>query len=207
MFSLSDADLSGRILGAGDGPASFNAEAHRLGARVISCDPLYRCSTTVLRRRFDQTSAAVLAETERNRQEFVWSYFRDIDALARTRHEAFERFVTDFVDGCRAGRYVCAGLPDLPFRDRSFDLALCSHFLFLYSEQLDFSFHSRSLLELCRVADEVRVFPLLALGSVPSPHVEPLIEELQRRKIEFEIEPVDYEFQRGGCQQLRIRVR
>ena len=36
MFALTDADLRGRILGCGDGPAAFNAEATRLGMRVTS---------------------------------------------------------------------------------------------------------------------------------------------------------------------------
>jgi hypothetical protein len=41
MFALSDADLQGRVLGCGDGPASFNAEATAMGARVVSVDPIY----------------------------------------------------------------------------------------------------------------------------------------------------------------------
>ena len=40
MFALSDADLGLTIVGCGDGPASFNAEATALGATVISCDPI-----------------------------------------------------------------------------------------------------------------------------------------------------------------------
>src|ERR1017187_469902 len=44
MFALSAADLSSRILGCGDGPASFNAVASQRGHRVISADPLYRFS-------------------------------------------------------------------------------------------------------------------------------------------------------------------
>ena len=62
------------------------------------------------------------------------------------------------------GRYRNGELPTLPFADRSFDLALSSHFLFLYTEQFDESFHSSSIAEMGRVADEVRIFPLLALG-------------------------------------------
>jgi hypothetical protein len=38
MFALSGDDLAGTILGCGDGPASFNAEATALGHRVVSCD-------------------------------------------------------------------------------------------------------------------------------------------------------------------------
>ena len=40
MFALSDADLQLKILGCADGPASFNAEASRLGHSVISIDPI-----------------------------------------------------------------------------------------------------------------------------------------------------------------------
>jgi hypothetical protein len=40
MFNLTSEDLGGRIVGCGDGPASFNAEATVQGRQVISCDPL-----------------------------------------------------------------------------------------------------------------------------------------------------------------------
>ena len=40
MFALSEADAQLRMLGCADGPASFNADATRQGASVVSCDPL-----------------------------------------------------------------------------------------------------------------------------------------------------------------------
>ena len=55
-------------------------------------------------------------------------------------------------------------MPDLPFDDGAFDLALSSHLLFLYSEQFDLGFHVRALEEMLRVAAEVRVFPLSGAG-------------------------------------------
>ena len=39
MFSLTDEDLNLKILGCGDGPASFNSVMHKNGKRVISIDP------------------------------------------------------------------------------------------------------------------------------------------------------------------------
>ena len=99
-----------------------------------------------------------------------------------------------------------AALPALPFADRSFDLALCSHLLFLYSAQLDEAFHAAAALELCRVAAEVRIFPLLALGGRPSPHVEPVAATLRARGYHVSTEAVPYEFQRGGNQMLRVRA-
>jgi hypothetical protein len=44
VFALSADDLAKRVLGCGDGPASFNAEATAKGHCVVSCDPVYDCS-------------------------------------------------------------------------------------------------------------------------------------------------------------------
>ena len=73
-------------------------------------------------------------------------------------------FLDDYVRGRTQGRYLAASLPDLPFGGGQFDLALCSHFLFLYTDQLSCAFHRQAVRELCRVAREVRIFPLLDLG-------------------------------------------
>ncbi len=64
------------------------------------------------------------------------------------------------------------------------------------------------MLELCRVAADVRVFPLLQLGAVPSPHLDGVLAALGARPdLVARIEIVDYEFQRGGNQMLRITRR
>ena len=67
MFALTDDDLRGRILGCGDGPASFNAEATRRGARVTSCDPLYKLSVQQIRERIAATAEEIIEQTRRNR--------------------------------------------------------------------------------------------------------------------------------------------
>jgi hypothetical protein len=58
--------------------------------------------------------------------------------------------------------------------------------------------------ELLRVAREVRIFPLLALGSERSPYVDPVMEAMRRDGHDVAIVTVPYEFQRGGNQMLRI---
>jgi hypothetical protein len=85
-------------------------------------------------------------------------------------------------------------------------LALVSHLLFLYSDQLDFNFHQSAVEELLRVAREVRIFPLLTLEQKPSPHVGPIHTHLTGRGWRAEIAVVPYEFQRGGNEMLRIRA-
>lgn len=92
----------------------------------------------------------------------------------------------------------------LTTRPDSFDLAVCSHFLFLYSEQLSARFHLESIRSLVRVAEEVRIFPLLELGAIPSRHVESVVKRLRADGRQVSVEAVDYEFQRGGNQMMKI---
>lgn len=205
MFGLSPRDLAGRVLGCGDGPASFNVEATRRGSHVISCDPLYRFDAAQIRQRIDETSAEVLEQARLNVHEFVWDdAIPDIDALQRVRMRAMNAFLEDYERGRRDGRYLDAELPAMPFAEASFDLALCSHFLFLYSQQRDAAFHIQSVRELCRVAREVRVFPLLALGGQRSPHLGPVRAALEADGSNVTIERVPYEFQRGGDEMMRV---
>lgn len=205
MFALSETELRSRILGCGDGPASFNAEATRRGSRVVSCDPIYRLTAGEIRSRIDETCAEILEQTRSNMQEFVWDNIPSIEALGDLRMSAMLDFLEDYDAARSSNRYVVAELPDLPFDDQSFDLVLCSHFLFLYTAQLSVEFHCSAALEMCRVAGEVRIFPLLALGGQPSPHVEPVADALRQHGCLVSIEQVKYEFQRGGNQMMRIR--
>jgi hypothetical protein len=207
MFALSGEDLQGRILGCADGPASFNAEASQRGYRVVSCDPLYHFDRQQIEQRIAATFAQVMEQTRQNRDQFVWEAFRSLDDLGRARQQAMQAFLADYKQGRHEQRYVAAELPALPLASGSFDLALCSHFLFLYSEQRDEAFHRQAILEMVRVAREVRIFPLLALAGTRSPHVDPVKELLHQASLEVSIEPVDYEFQRGGKQMLRVRTR
>jgi len=106
--------------------------------------------------------------------------------------------------GRAEGRYLVAALPKLPFNNGEFDLALCSHLLFLYSAQLSADFHLASMLEMLRVAQEVRVFPLLDLDLQRSVHLDPVIAELRSANFYAEIVDVPYIFQKGGGQMLRV---
>lgn len=204
MFGLNQQNLAGSILGCADGPASFNAELTNVGGKIVSADPLYAFATEDIKLRIDQTSANILAQTRRNKDQFVWKAIGSVEELGRIRLAAMDRFLSDYDAGRRAGRYVAASLPTLPFADKCFDLALCSHFLFLYSGILDMNFHYSAIRELCRVAGEVRIFPLLDLAGATSLHLPPVAEMLERRGYAVSIQGVDYEFQKGGDQMLRV---
>ena len=205
MFALSDKDLSERILGCADGPASFNSGLTKRGGRIVSADPLYRFSREGIRNRIDQVFETVLDETRKNAHEFVWETIPSVKALGRTRRQAMDDFLDDYPKGLDQERYIDAALPELPFREKEFDLALCSHYLFLYSPHLSLEFHLRSIRELCRVAREVRIFPLLELGAVPSRHLDEIQEKLHEPEYSVSIVPVEYEFQRGGNRMMKVK--
>jgi len=198
-------DLVKRILGSGDGPASFNCILTRRGGHVISVDPVYHFSTDEIGSRINETYEEVMKQTRNNKNEFVWQYISSVEELGRVRMEAMKEFLSDYPTGRKEGRYVEASLPSLPFKDGAFDIALCSHFLFLYSEQLSEDFHVQSIKELCRVSSETRIFPLLELGAKKSRHLERIIDRLDKGGLAVTIEKVPYEFQKGGNEMMRIK--
>ena len=204
MFHLTDEDLRRSILGCADGPASFNAEMHRRGDRVVSCDPLYQLTAGQIKQRIDATYEDVIGQTRRNQEKFVWDLIASPDELGHVRMDAMRDFLGDYEKGREEGRYIAAELPDLPFAPLSFELALCSHFLFLYSDSFSLAFHQQAVDELCRVAREVRIFPLLTYNADPCPFVTPIVELLQKAGRIVSIEKVRYEFQRGGNMMMKI---
>jgi len=118
---------------------------------------------------------------------------------------AMEQFLADYLNGLSEGRYRVAELPALPFRDTEFDLALCSHFLLTYSDLFSLEFHIQSVRELCRVACEARIFPLLPnFANAHSPHLAPLMRALSAEGYRCEIVRVPYEFIKGGHEMLRV---
>ncbi len=205
MFALTETDFKQSILGCADGPASFNAELTARGGNVTSFDPIYGYSAHEIRSRIDETSERMISQARENIGMFVWrDFFTDPDALAQHRLATMDCFLEDFESGHNLGRYVAAELPALPFADHSFQLALCSHFLFLYSEQLSERFHIDAIREMLRVANEVRIFPLTNLAAQRSQHVEPVSQTFEKSGLEVTIVTVEYEFQRGANQMMTI---
>ncbi len=203
MFNLSETDLNTKILGCGDGPASFNSEMTGLGYSVVSIDPIYQFSTEQIRQRVQETYEQVISQVKLNPNRYSWHYFRDADELGNARLAAMEKFLLDYEIGKTAGRYLQQSLPNLEFADNQFDLCLCSHLLFLYSDQLSLDFHIASIQELLRVSTEVRIFPLLKLDCETSPYVEQVVKFFNQG-FNVQIESVGYEFQKGGDKMLKI---
>ncbi|WP_254721648.1 SAM-dependent methyltransferase [Kovacikia minuta] len=148
MFDLTQTDLQLRILDCGGGPASFNAEMTRQGYSVLSCDPVYQFSRDEIQRRIEETYPVIIQQVEVNQHCYVWREIQSPEHLGQVRMAAMRQFLEDFPPGKHQGRYRTHALPVLPFATRQFDLALCSHLLFTYSDHLSLDFHLDSIREL-----------------------------------------------------------
>ena len=113
--------------------------------------------------------------------------------------------MADYEKGKIDARYVEASLPNLKFQDKQFELALCSHYLFLYSEHVNLEEHIVSLKELCRVAEEVRVYPLVTLNGEISFHLNGVMSELNSLGYTASLVDVSYQFRKGATQMLVVK--
>jgi hypothetical protein len=205
MFLLSSKEIeTKKILGCGDGPSSFNTEVDLDGGSVVSVDPLYAYSKKEIMNRIDEVSDKVMEQVKVHKDDFVWNNIPDPDTLYQVRIEAMMEFLMNYEEGKEEGRYITAELPELPFENARFDLALSSHFLFLYSEHLDEKFHTDAILEMLRVANEVRIFPLVTLEGERSPYVDIIVKTLQGLGYNVDIVTTNYEFQRGANEMLKV---
>lgn len=207
MFNLTDVDLKQRILGVGDGPASFNAEATQLGYTVTSIDPIYAFSGTEILNRFNAVVDDIIDQVKASSNDWIWSYHHSPDDLRKNRVKALHIFIKDYDVGKAEERYLIGALPDLTLLNRAYDLVLCSHFLFLYSEQLDYQFHLDSIQEMLRVSREVRLFPLLTLMRERSPYLDPVMRALTDQGYSLATKTVPYELQKGGNEMLVITTK
>lgn len=204
MFNLRDQDLRVRVLGCGDGPASFNAAVRESGGFAVSVDPLYEFSRTQIEARIETLAPQVLVYLEEHKRNYRWSIWESPTSAVDARRQAMARFIADYETGKDEGRYLAASLPNLPFSSNSFDLALVSHLLFLESDILDLDFHLASLAELSRIAIEVRVYPLLDPSGERSRHLQAVKEELTSMGYVVNEVLTNYEFQKGADRYLSV---
>lgn len=205
MFALEESDLEKTILDCGAGPASFNAEMAQQGHQVVSCDTLYGLSEAEIAKQVEATLAHLETEVAKNQQHFVWDSAQSAQAFNTMHRQATQQFLKDFPAGKQKKRYITETLPHLSFVDYTFDLALSSHYLFHQpAKDDDHAFHIAALLEMCRVANEARIFPLLNSKGEISELVGPLMLELQQQNLGVEIREVPYQFQKNGNAMLRV---
>lgn len=204
MFALSEKDLNGSILEYGGGPSAVNAEMHAQGKSCISCDPLFTLDKATLTSKTVLVFADMVDKVRAGYAKFTFSSVEGLDALIKQRQEGMRLFFNDYSQGKEEKRYLPLQQVKLPFADFSFDLALCSHYLFGDLENVDEAFHVKVLMELARVAKEVRIFPLIDGMGKPSPFLGPVLLALQQENYGVEVKSIDYPLQPQGNAMLRV---
>lgn len=204
MFGLAPADLRGAsVLDCPAGASGFAAGARALGADVTAADPQYAGGHDALLRRARRDTRFGNDYVRRTPCTYEWGFFADPDDHLARRMAATDAFDAD--RRAHPDRYVDASLPHLPFADRAFDLVLSSHLLFVYPDHFAYAQHLGFARELARVGDEVRIFPLVDTTATAWPHLRRLISDLAGSGVRAEVQPVGYEFIRGGVDMLVLR--
>ncbi|MDH5639440.1 MAG: class I SAM-dependent methyltransferase, partial [Nitrospinota bacterium] len=196
----------GPILDVASGPSTFADQAHKLGLDITAADPSYALPKDL----FFQTSLSQIAgireKIEPVAGSYKWDYYKSPDHLRKLREKTLSDFIEGFSRQTARGTYVAGRLPSLPFKDSSFQLVLCSHFLFLFSHILDFDFHFKSILELTRVSSgQVRIYPVTGLDGVSYQFLDQLILQLENMGIESALYTTGFEFLKGANKALELR--
>lgn len=203
MFGLDDSDISKKISGFGDGPACFNCEMTDKGGYVISFDPLYQFSKEEIEKRIEEVRITVIQQMKEN-MDYVWTNIKDLDTLEDIRMSAMRKFLLDYEQGKREGRYVFHELlARLPYEPDYFDIGLSSHFLLMYTS-LGYDFHIQSITEMLRVCKEIRIFPIVDLDANKTDLTKGVIDYFNKDYNTLVVK-TDYEFQKGDNKLLIIR--
>ena len=205
MFDLDADRLRGMsVLDCSAGAASFVVEASSsYGANAVAIDPVYaldRDELTATVRASIDTGAAI---AQQHAERFTWDWYGSREARDVMRKTALARFLVDLATNPQ--RYRAGSLPSLPCAADEFDLALCSHLLFTWADELGCDWHFAAIVELSRVAREVRIFPTLVQGAGEAvPFWDELMSRLAGAGLSAKKRRVRYEFQVGGNEMLVV---
>jgi SAM-dependent methyltransferase len=201
MFDLAELSTDS-VLDCCAGGASFTAE---VGGDAVALDSVYAMGQAKLAEeiRIGQRGASAISYA--NAEHFDWSWYGSRERRVEMRAQAREQFLADLA--ARPSHYVAGDVHHLPFADNSFDLVLCSHLLFTWSDVLDDDWHRRAIRELLRVSrGEVRIFPTVVQKTGDAvPFLPKLRANFAARGVSSRFVKVPYHFQVGADEMLVFR--
>ncbi|SFB33880.1 Methyltransferase domain-containing protein [Cohnella sp. OV330] len=183
MFGIEADKLPGeKVLDVAGGASSFTAHLCAQGIDAYAADPFYagdrQAIVAAAAKEIDTSSAKIAAMSH----VYDWSYYGSPERHRRIREASLASFAAHFQSEAGGEKYLAASLPRLPFKDDTFSLVVCSHFLFLYADQFGERFHEEALRELLRATrpgGEVRIYPLVTLAWEPVPYLDRLLRALE----------------------------
>lgn len=204
MFDLDEQDLTSSFLEYGCGPSAVNVELQGTATKIISVDPLFSLNKTELTSTVGKLFDERVAYVKQDSEAFDFSRYGSQSALIQYRQTGMATFFKDYDAGLSDKRYLPLNDTGLPFDDFTFDIALCSHYLFAKHDAEAVARHMNVIRELARVAKDVRIFPLIDHMGEPTPIIGPLLLELQAENYGAEVREVSYRLQHTGHAMLRV---
>jgi hypothetical protein len=189
MFALDDASLSQSMLDFMPGLSSFGCEGRLLGYDIVSFDPLLG--------KTDDEKRAVSNQYMDSLADWV------SEDIARQRHRDGILEMTDYLlQASDHNRQVCSWNDLMAWEEKPLALALVPFCFFREVDVLEDML--ASVAKLTRVAQELRIFPLLdGEGETPEA-LGPLMLTLQSMGYGIEIVAVEGDHPYGGRSMLRI---
>jgi hypothetical protein len=191
IFALSEPDLQKKILEYPAGISSVNAELYALGHLIISGDPAYSLSPKEMRDYASKILRENIAATDKSCQS----------ALIAQWEQSLELFLSDYETGKKQGRYRAMDLPPFSNVEETYELLLCTDFLF--NPPVSSGTAQELMNELCKLAAEVRIFPLPQDKNAVAAELGPMMLALQQRNFGVEIRAVNY----PPCNQASAMLR
>lgn len=206
MFGISKDFLAGkRVLDAAAGVSNYCAIANVFGLDVTAVDPIYNLSPNEIEMRAEEDLDQLMHQLPFNKTHYNWSFYGDLEGVKVSRVKAYKTFLKDFERN--KSRYVTGSITALPFADKSFDVTLVSHLMFLFDHLFNETDQILIFKELVRVTkEEILIFPTKNLAGENSKWVDLIIKNSEFLNINFKIERSEFEFQKGNSLRLRVLV-
>lgn len=192
MFDL-EKDMTGKkILEFACGPTAVNDELSSKGHFIQSCDPWFSQDIAAMQQRFTQHLQQQIQHMETHPERFNFDKYGGMDTFIAKRQQGFQQFFKDYLNGYRQGRYQPLRDGHLPFSNSSFDIAVCSNFLFADVPEQGLSFQLTWIKELARVANDIRIYPLTDQQGHVSELLGPILLQLQQDGFQVVIQEVPF---------------
>ena len=205
MFDLDDIDLKKSILDCMGPPSSFTPLARKAGQKVVSCSDVYGSNKEALEEKVPEILRQTLSIIGDNPDRFVGSAIGTTKEYSEKLKSSLDIFFKTYNDDFKEDLYSSESLPVLnDFNASEFGLVICRHFLFKENANFTVDFHVRCIKEMCRVAKECRIFPLVGANSEPAKILPEVMKALQDEGVDVEVRKVSYELRRNANAMLRV---
>lgn len=172
LFSLTDDDLSGRILEIGSGFSTFNLEASRAGAQVVSFDPVYAYEDEEFEGTMEVWLESLKSQSDAKGKE-----------LLQLCYDAFDHdFNLDDSWECYWSDWRSIEQTE----DGAFDLVLAPYYFF-HPEAGDLDQQFNKIKTLCRIGNELRLFPVSTPSNQVPVELGPIMVALQQDHYRLEV--------------------